>query len=527
MHTGVVYFRTALSSWSWPALCAALTGVFIIYLVYRIEVHPRLFNPFRHLPTAKNGLPFLGHGLLQFTNPRGEAYLEMANSIPNQGLIHFHGFMNVHHLLLVSNEALSEVLVRRAYAFTKPAVARRLLSQILGQSLLILEGDEHRYLRKRIQPAFNYRNVQDLCPIFWSKAVDMVETIEQSAASADVPDFVVDVLPWGNKGTLDAIGLAALGKDLDTLRKPNELIDLYELVTGSKESVRLLFIANAFLPAWLLRFLPRKFNDDINDARIRLRQLCSTFVAERKKEALEDDSSKAILLQLIQSGTLTDDELIDQLLTIIGAGYEPTSATFTWTLWLLATQPIWQARLRAELRAHIPHRFFLNDAQRFSDSATLDTLPVLNAIINETLRFMPTSPITSRIATQDTTILSNHIPAGTRLWIAPAAMNRFTSFYGATADAFDPGRWIDADSGRANNHGDAQTNYAFLTFLHGPRKCIGAGYAKVKLRAFVAAFVGSFEFELADAEYVPVPGGITAIKPRDGLPLRLRRAKMW
>ena len=86
----------------------------------------------------------------------------MANSIPNQGLIHFYGFMNVSHILLVSNEALSEVLVRRAYAFTKPAVARRLLSQILGPSLLILEGDEHKYLRKRIQPAFGHRNVQDL-----------------------------------------------------------------------------------------------------------------------------------------------------------------------------------------------------------------------------------------------------------------------------------------------------------------------------------------------------------------------------
>jgi cytochrome P450 len=150
----------------------------------------------------------------------------------------------------------------------------------------------------------------------------MVETMEQSAASPDSTDFVVDVLPWGNKGTLDAIGLAALGKDFNTLREPNELTDLYELVTGSKEGVRLLFIANALLPAWLLRLLPRKFNRDIEDARIRLRQLCSTFVEERKKEVTEDSGQKALLLQLIQSGTLTDDELVGQLLTIIGAGYE-------------------------------------------------------------------------------------------------------------------------------------------------------------------------------------------------------------
>ncbi|CAN9307307.1 unnamed protein product [Alternaria sp. RS040] len=509
------------------ALCATLAASLVIFLVYKIEVHPRLFNAFRHLPTARGGLPFLGHGFLQFTNPRGQAYLDMANSIPNQGLIHFYGFMNVSHILLVSNEALSEVLVRRAYAFTKPAVARRLLSQILGPSLLILEGDEHKYLRKRIQPAFGHRNVQDLCPLFWSKAIDMVETMEQSAAFTDSTDFVVDVLPWGNKGTLDAIGLAALGKDFNTLREPNELTDLYELVTGSKEGVRLLFIANALLPAWLLRLLPRKFNRDIEDARIRLRQLCSTFVEERKKEVTENSGQKALLLQLIQSGTLTDDELVGQLLTIIGAGYEPTSATLTWTLWLLATHPAWQDSLRAELRSHIPYRFFANDAERFTEFATLDTLPILNAVVNETLRLMPTSPITSRVATEDTTVLGTAIPAGTRLWIVPAAMNRFASFYSETADAFDPGRWIYEDSGRANNHGNAHTNYAFLTFLHGPRKCIGAGYAKVELRAFIAAFVGSFEFEMADKSYVPQPAGITAVKPRDGLPLRLKRTKAW
>jgi cytochrome P450 len=106
-------------------------------------------------------------------------------------------------------------------------------------------------------------------------------------------------------------------------------------------------------------------------------------------------------------------------------------------------------------------------------------------------------------------------------------MNRFESFYGETANEFDPGRWIDEDSGRANNHGHAQTNYAFMTFLHGPRKCIGAGYARVELRAFVAAFVGSLEFELADKTYVPQPAGITAVKPKDGVPLRMKRTNAW
>jgi cytochrome P450 len=219
----------------------------------------------------------------------------MVNTIPNQGLIQFYGFMDVHHILLGSNEALSEVLLRCASAFTKQVVARRMLSQILGgQSLLILEGDESEYLRKRIQPAFTHRSVQDLCPVFWSEAVDMADTMKQSATAANSAEFIVDVLPWIHKGTLDAIGLAALRKDFNISQEDNEFMDLYKLVTDSKEGVRLLFIANAFLLAWLLRLLSQRFKHDLNDARMGLRQLCSTFVAERKKEVAEDSSQNAV-----------------------------------------------------------------------------------------------------------------------------------------------------------------------------------------------------------------------------------------
>jgi hypothetical protein len=52
MDTQLLQFRSALSSWSLPVLCATLAGGFIIYLVHRIILHPHLFNPFRHIPTA-------------------------------------------------------------------------------------------------------------------------------------------------------------------------------------------------------------------------------------------------------------------------------------------------------------------------------------------------------------------------------------------------------------------------------------------------------------------------------------------
>ena len=102
---------------------------------------------------------------------------------------------------------------------------------------------------------------------------------------------------------------------------------------------------------------------------------------------------------------------------------------------------------------------------------------------------MPTTPVTTRVARKDTTILGHPVRG---------------------AETFDPSRWIDSN-GKANNIGGASNNYAFSTFLHGPRKCIGQGYAKAEIRTFVAALVGRFEFEMANKEEVPFPAGMFAI----------------
>lgn len=77
-------------------------------------------------------------------------------------------------------------------------------------------------------------------------------------------------------------------------------------------------------------------------------------------------------------------------------------------------------------------------------------------------------------------------------------------------------------TGKPNNNGGAESNYALLTFLHGPRSCIGQGFARAELRALVAAWVLSFEFEMARLGEVLVPEGMVTVKPRGGLHLRVK-----
>jgi cytochrome P450 len=157
----------------------------------------------------------------------------------------------------------------------------------------------------------------------------------------------------------------------------------------------------------------------------------------------------------------------------------------------------------------------------------LETLPLLNAVCNETLRLYPTVPVTIRIATKETTIGDQVVPEGTRLYLAPWAINRLPQLWGDNAAEFCPERWIDPETGRANNSGGVSSNYSNLTFLHGPRSCIGEKFAKSELKALIAVFCGTFSMSMADPNEVPIPYGAITTKPKNGMNLRLRVLEGW
>jgi cytochrome P450 len=208
------------------------------------------------------------------------------------------------------------------------------------------------------------------------------------------------------------------------------------------------------------------------------------------------------------------------------SSHETTSSAFTWATHLLAKYPEVQSRLREEIRANLPSPSALQDPT--TDLAgTLENLPYLNAVCNETLRLYPTVPVTIRIATRPTTIHSQHIPQGTRIYIAPWAINRSPDHWGPDANEYRPERWIDPDTGRSNNSGGVSSNYSNLTFLHGPRSCIGERFAKSELKALIAVFCGTFQMSMADPNEVPIPYGAITTKPKNGMRLRLQVLDGW
>lgn len=157
--------------------------------------------------------------------------------------------------------------------------------------------------------------------------------------------------------------------------------------------------------------------------------------------------------------------------------------------------------------------------------STLEGLPFLNAVINETLRLYPTVPLTQRIAVRDTSLAGFHVPTGTFIYISPWLIHRSHDIWGPTADQFCPERWLRIDENgeqKLDASGGMQSNLEFSTFLHGPRNCIGQGFAKAELRCLTAALAISFEWSLdIPGGEIPMRGLVT-INPQRGLPLYLK-----
>jgi cytochrome P450 len=450
-------------------------------------------------------------------------------AVPNDGLIRFRGIFNIDSLVITDYKGLAEVLVTKAYDFEKPLQLRMFLRRVIGDGLIIVEGDIHKFQRKHVMPVFSFRHIKDLYPTFNDKSNAMIHGLAQKVAEQANPgekSAVVEINHWANLVTMDIIGLAAMGRDFQSLRNTDDpLVKIYEELLEPTVEKQLYFVGQVFLP-YIIKLLPWPLIKRVDGLLVNLNDICLKFVAE-KRAAMKANSSteKDILSLLIQSNNFSDQQLVDQLLTFLAAGHETTSSAFTWTTYLLTQHPKILADLRAEVRAAgLPSR----DSPTPSNvdvAAILESLPILNGVCNETLRLYPTVPMTARVANKDTVVLGEHVPKGTRLQLCIYGINRHPNLWGASADEFVPERWIDTDpttgERRPNASGGAPTNYALLTFLHGPRSCIGQGFAKAELRCLVAAFVNSFDFEMADPNEEIIVSGTVTTKPKNGMNLRM------
>lgn len=461
------------------------------------------------------------------------------NNIPNEGIIRYMGLFNSERIMITSPKALSEVLVTRNYDFIKPSHFRAGLGRLLGIGILLAEGEEHKTQRKNLMPAFAFRHVKNLYPLFWEKSREAVEAMTEQVKDGglrnkELPDFqkelgmenddaVLEVGDWASRATLDIIGVAGLGQDFGAIRDPGTVLNkTYRTVFKPSRQAALLGLLNLFLPGWFVSNLPVKRNGEIEAAAAVIRSTCRQLIRSKKEKLEKRELTDVDILSVaLESGGFSEENLVDQLMTFLAAGHETTATAMTWAVYMLCLNPDVQTRLRAEVRGNLPSL----DSTESVTSQQIDNMPYLQAVCSEVLRYYPPVPLTLRDAGVDTQIMGHIIPKGTRVLLIPWAVNKSEELWGADARKFNPDRWLN------NPNGGANSNYSLLTFLHGPRSCIGQRFATAEFACLLAAWIGRFEFALndereLDEKNVEIKGGVTA-RPAKGMYVKAKVLDGW
>ncbi|TWU77868.1 hypothetical protein ED733_004054 [Metarhizium rileyi] len=509
------------------ALAGSFVGLWLacaaVFSAWAVLIYPHYVSPLRHLPTAKGGHWLFGHGRL-FEVGAKEPTREWINTVPHQGLLRYFWWFNEERVIVSSHRGLAEVMVTRSYQFKRPDIVRRLLAPILGVGILLTEGDVHKVQRRNLMPAFAFRHVKDLYPVFWRKAREVVQAMSATADGDGVA--TLDAPEWANRCTLDIIGLAGMGVDFGSIKDPtNPLATTYRSLMGTQGQNGLLRVLLILLPTWLVSRIPLRRNEVVHNANQTIRDVCRDLIRDKKRRmANKEPTDVDILSVALGSGLFSDENLVDQLMTFLAAGHDTTASSLTWATYLLSCYPHVQTRLRQEVRERLPRI----DEDKGITSTDIDKMPYLNAVCNEVLRLFSPVPRTSREAVEDTTVQGFPIHKGTVVLLSPWATNADQNLWGGDALEFKPERWLveDAADLKIAGSGGASSVYAFLTFLHGPRSCIGASFARSEFACLLAAWVGRFEFDLVNTEMrerkkLVIRYGVTA-RPEGGLPVRAR-----
>ncbi|KAH6715842.1 cytochrome P450 monooxygenase-like protein [Leptodontidium sp. MPI-SDFR-AT-0119] len=520
------------------------TSQFVFWAIWRVILWPKCFSPLRKIPGPRSRSWWNG----QFSTLHAKHYelpmAEWTNTISNDGLIRYLGTFNSECILITSPEALNEVLTTKCYDFFKPEVIKNRLAPVGGTGILLVEGDEHKFQRKNLTPAFAFRKVKDLYPVFWDKSREAVKRMSEhidaventfEPGSKDSKQctgrtkeaVILEVDSWANRVSLDIIFLAVMGKDLGSIKDPDTPLSHTYRTAFKRSANRTYEILLLFLPVWLAKIIPLEGREDSNTAANSIRNACRQLIRE-KAECFEKHKSASldILSVALETELFTEENLTDQVMTFFAAGHVTTSAALIWAIYILCVHPEMQTKLRKEIRENLPGI----DEDTNISSQQIDHMQYLNAICNEVLRCYPPVPFTPRIAVRNTSICGHKIPSGTNVMLSAIAVHKSNKLW-ANAGEFNPNRWIPSEKNPHSANGGSPSNYSYMPFLHGPRNCIGMGFAKGEFACLLAGWIGRFEFSLADERHMDEnrmkrKGTMTA-RPTDGLLVKVKIVNGW
>ena len=494
----------------------SLSGVLAFHLTYYSYIYPFHVSPLRHVPTVP-GFPLWGQFFSIITEEIGVSQRRWHKD--HGPIVRYFFPFGSERLSIADDDALKHMTIRNPYNYPKPDRARQWMVRVLGEGVLLAEGDTHIHQRKALTPGFSISVIRTLMPVFWQKALLLTNLWQREMMIENVNTKSFEVLEWLNRTTLDIIGQAGFGADLNSLENPETPIrEAYRLVFAFDIQSRILHGLAAFIP--LTKYLPAKMNRDLVKSRNIIISKATEIVKSKHTKANSKDKDIIALIvrdnMKVEAGDgdkLSFETMRDQVMTFLGAGHDTTATGVAWALHLLSKHQDVQERLRAEIKQYMP---FLWDPKQRNDRDVYskvdpDQLPYLDNVCRESLRYIPPIPMTVRQSVADDKLSGYFIPKGTTIYIHANAIHRLPEFWGPTANEFNPDRWDHLPNDWSPN--------AYMTFLQGPRGCIGKKFAETEMKLLIVCLLSLFRFERDESVIDPEQLKMwrLVLRPRDGI----------
>jgi len=358
----------------------------------------------------------------------------------------------------INEPALIKALLVKNYSNYKKGPGFERIEMLLGNGLIVSDGEIWRRSRRMIQPAFSRQNIHKLIQqmllcsknreSLWSKSI-------QSKALINITEEMGEF-------ALELILRSIFGQDYDHLSSQEE---------GN-----------------LFSFLSKDSNRDLSVV-MKMRNLRSHLLAlikRRKKDSHEQfDFLSMYLSTKDKSGKKFDDkELVDEIITLIVAGYETSAGTLNWAWYLIANDPNIEKRIHTESKPIFSEESNLNYESVISMQYT-------QQVLEETLRLYPPVWLFSRKSIDDDNLGEYDIPVNSDLYLSPYILHRSREFW-SNPEKFNPDRFDKTHKTENNN--------AFIPFSLGPRRCLGEYFSFLEMKIHLGYLINKFKIKKSHTE---------------------------
>ena len=370
------------------------------------------------------------------------------------------------------------------------------LGFVVGErSMIVSDGADHKRRRSSVQGAFSRRRLNGWIPMIVEQTDAAIERVA-STITADGP-HVIDLYRVGRSLVLQIVVRSLFGERLAA--RATEIGDLFQRPQDYLEAPAVKQFPHP---------LPFTARARVRSDRRRLDALIDAEIAERRAQPTGDPLD--VLEALVVDGTLDDAEIRDQVVTLMGAGYDTTSATLAWMLWCITSAPGLSARLRAEA----DEVYGPLDAPATPDATTLSRLDLAHRVMCETTRLHPAGVISPREAAVDITLGGYRIPKGTLVLASAHLAGRDARAWDDPL-RFDPDRFVDPPPDRK-----ALADIAWVPFGRGARNCIGFALAQMELTLIIARLAQRLDVTVTTDDK-PRPVGMVVNRPTGGAPMHV------